>query len=201
MFVVLWICMVRELIRGFLDAEGFWVELVKDILFVVIVVALFSGVSKAALGLWTPMMAIESGSMEPHISKGDIVVIQSPDRVEIRTFREGKKTGYTSFGGYGDVIVYRPYGREDLTPVIHRAMYWVEEGEPMWQGGPPAPHSGYITKGDNPVTNEALDQMGGISYHTPVKKEWIVGVARLDVPYAGYLRLAIPVSFPSLHVA
>lgn len=190
-----------SLLRGFFEAEGFWVDLVHDILFVIVVVALFSLVSKMAFGLWTPMMAIESGSMEPHIMRGDIVVIQSPDKNGIFTHSYGLESGYVSFGDHGDVIVYHPYGRDDLTPVIHRAMYWVEEGEPMWDGGPPAPHSGYITKGDNQATNKAYDQMGGISYHTPVKREWVVGVACLDVPYIGYLRLAIPVSFYHLHLS
>jgi len=99
----------------------------------------------------------------------------------------------------------------------------------MWDGGPKAPFSGYITKGDH---NDRIDQMAGailgmanasyikehadqiaevspgsiymdkktglilyevgnktyvgegISYLTPVKKEWILGVARARVPTA-----------------
>jgi hypothetical protein len=97
----------------------------------------------------------------------------------------------------------------------------------MWEGGPKAPFSGYITKGDH---NDRIDQMEdailglanatyiqehrdqiidvdpgsiymdkktglilyvvgnktyvgeGISYLTPVKKEWIPGVARNRIP-------------------
>ena len=40
----------------------------------------------------------------------------------------------------------------------------------MWEGGPAAPHSGYITKGDNTVTNQHFDQEGQISYLYARKK-------------------------------
>jgi signal peptidase len=103
----------------------------------------------------------------------------------------------------------------------------------MWNGGPAAPFSGYITKGDH---NEVIDQMAGqiigsanlsyieahrdeirvvgndifidketglviyrtkngtyvgegISYRTPVKDEWVIGVARAKIPLVGYIRL------------
>ncbi len=89
------------------------------------------------------------------------------------------------FNQYGDVIVYRPFGEAARTPVIHRAMYYVNESEPMWPGGPPAPHSGYITQGDN---NFLYDQSSGISQNQPVKPEWIIGVAEIRIPYLGWLR-------------
>ncbi len=53
----------------------------------------------------------------------------------------------------------------------------------------PAPYSGYITKGDNVVTNKHFDQEGQISYLTPVKDEWIIGTAQYRIPYLGYIRL------------
>jgi signal peptidase len=78
-----------------------------------------------------------------------------------------------------------------VTPVIHRAIYFVEEGEQMWEGGPEAPHEGYITKGDNMKTNSFYDQQGQISYLSPVKEEWIIGVARYKIPYIGHIRLLL----------
>jgi len=67
-------------------------------------------------------------------------------------------------------------------------MYYVEEGEPMWDRGPPAPYAGYITKGDNIRTNPSYDQQGDISYLQPVKKDWIIGVARFyRIPILGYI--------------
>jgi signal peptidase len=171
------------------DKENFLISLGKDLLSVAAVLIAFMVLSKLAFGLWTPMVAVESGSMEPHMQIGDIVFIKNIDRVDIVTNEEGRSSGYTTFGGYGDVILYRPYGQGGVTPIIHRAMYWVEAGEPMWENGPIAPYSGYITKGDNPVTNQHYDQEGQISYNVPVKDEWIIGVARYRIPYLGYVRL------------
>ncbi len=171
------------------EEKNSWVSLGKDLLSVAAVLITFMILSKLIFGLWTPMVAVESGSMEPHMQIGDIIFMKSIDRVNITTNEAGKKSGYKSFENYGDVILYHPYGEEGEIPIIHRAMYRVEVGEPMWEGGPPAPYSGYITKGDNVVTNSHFDQEGQISYLMPVKDEWIIGTAQYRIPYLGYIRL------------
>ncbi|MCU0637800.1 MAG: S26 family signal peptidase [Methanothrix sp.] len=226
--------------------------LVKDIIFVVVVVGGISLLSQLLLGLWTPMVAVESGSMVPNLNIGDIVLVQGASRTDVIPGDEAEKTGYTAFNMPGDVILYRPYGKASLnlfdqlkmligfapgkekaTPIIHRALGHVEAGDPMWEEGPPAPFSGYITKGDH---NEMIDQMAGnifgtanltyisehrgdlmsvgseiyldketglliyqtengtfvgegISLLTPVKDEWVIGVARAKIPLVGYVRL------------
>jgi signal peptidase len=66
-------------------------------------------------------------------------------------------------------------------------MYHVEAGEPMWEGGPAAPHAGYITKGDH---NKIIDQKCADLCAEPIREEWVIGVARYRIPYAGYVRLA-----------
>ena len=171
------------------EEKSSWVSLGKDLLSVAGILIAFMVLSQLVFGLWTPMVAVESGSMEPHMQIGDIIFIKNIDRVDLVTHEEGKKTGYVSFKDYGDVILYRPYGQEGVTPIIHRAMYRVEAGEPMWEGGPIAPHSGYITKGDNTITNQHFDQEGQISYNEPIKDEWIIGTAQYRIPYLGYIRL------------
>ena len=179
-----------EQIKKLYHSDSFLGGIIRDIIFVITVVAIFALVSRIALGLWTPMVAVESGSMIPHIQIGDIIIVESADRKNIITYTQGKEIDYKSFGDYGDVILYKPYGREGATPIIHRAMYYVEKGTPMWDGGPDAPHSGYITKGDNSKTNPSYDQKGSISYLQPVKKEWIVGMARfVRVPLLGCISL------------
>ncbi len=179
-----------EKIKKFYHSDSVWAGLLHDIVFVIMVVAVFAAISRVALGLWTPMVAVESGSMIPHMQIGDIIIIESIDRSNIVTYEDGKKNNYTSFDDYGDVILYRPYGRDGVTPIIHRAIYYVEKDEPMWQGGPPAPHAGYITKGDNQKTNPSYDQQVRISFMQPVKKEWIIGVARFyRVPVLGCVSL------------
>lgn len=181
---------LKDKIKKFNKSENFWIGILRDILFVISVVVVFASISKIALGLWTPMVAVESGSMIPHIKIGDIIFIQSTDRTEIITYETGNQIDYKSFDNYGDVILYKKLGKEGDTPIIHRAMYYVEEGEPMWKGGPPAPHAGYITKGDNSETNPSYDQQGNISPLKPVKKEWIIGVARFyRVPLLGCISL------------
>jgi signal peptidase len=99
------------------------------------------------------------------------------------TYEEGEISGYKSFNKYGDVIIYGRYGNKK-DRLIHRALYWVDEGEEMYPGGPIAPHSGYITKGDH---NSLIDQKApNISYGQPVKIEWIVGVSKWRIPWLGY---------------
>ncbi len=181
---------IKNTIKEFKESENSRIGLLRDIIFVLVALGIYVSVSYIALGLWAPMVAVESGSMIPHIQIGDIAFIESIDRTQVVTYEKGKDTGYKSFGDYGDVILYRPNGMERVTPIIHRAMYYVEKGENMWTGGPPAPHAGYITKGDNTKTNPLYDQQGSISYNQPVKIEWIIGVARFNrVPLLGYVSL------------
>jgi signal peptidase len=49
-------------------------------------------------------------------------------------------------------------------------------------------HSGFITKGDNPNSNKACDQLGGIC-DQPVKVEWISGKASGELPWIGTINL------------
>jgi signal peptidase len=163
----------------------------------------------AISGVWPPMVAVESGSMEPHMHKGDLVFITdtgrfAPDAAHgdtgIVPRDVARETEYWKFGGYGSVIVY-----DDPTdagpPVIHRAHFWVEEGENWYDRADPdyvsaadceemrncpAPHAGFVTKGD---ANGGYDQVNGIS--EPVKPGWIVGTARVRIPYLGWVRLGV----------
>ncbi len=182
---------LKDAYKAFKESDNFFISLTRDLTSVFLAVLIFASFSYLVFGMWTPMVAVESGSMEPHMNVGDIVFIQSIDRTQVITYEQGMDS-YTSFNSYGNVILYKPYGRDGVTPIIHRAMYHVEEGEAMWEGGPAAPHAGYITKGDNEVTNRYYDQQGQVSYMLPVKEEWVIGVAKYRIPYIGYLRLMLP---------
>lgn len=175
-------------LQQFRESDNFWVSIARDAVSVIAILIVFGIISQIIFGLWTPMVAVESGSMEPHMEIGDIIFIKSIDRTEVVTY-EAAPEDYITFEKKGNVVLYRPYGMKGVTPVIHRAMYYVEEGEEMWEGGPAAPHAGYITKGDNEETNKYYDQQGMISYQTPVKKEWVIGVATYRIPYLGKIRL------------
>jgi signal peptidase len=162
---------------------------IRDIAFALILFIVLFGALYLYAGSWPPMVSVTSESMIPHMEKGDLVFIQGLSRGDVRTYEGPESMNYTSFGETGDVIVYRPNGYANVTPVIHRAIRYVNQSEPMWRNGPPAPWAGYITLGDD---NQGIyDQMSSISTNSPVKKDWIVGVARFRIPYLGYIRSLI----------
>jgi signal peptidase len=87
--------------------------------------------------------------------------------------------------------------------VIHRAQFWVTEGEnwvqtqaePAYVGGMscdqiatcPASHAGFITKGD---ANRGYDQIDGIGTTSDVvRPAWINGKGMVRVPWLGHVRL------------
>ncbi|KAF5432168.1 signal peptidase, endoplasmic reticulum-type [Candidatus Methanophagaceae archaeon] len=170
------------------------IETGKSLAEALIIVAMILLVAYAATGTWHIGFAVESGSMTPHMQIGDLIFVLAPNRMNITTFGEGETRDYNSFEKYGDVIIYRPNGLYSATPIIHRAMYWVEVGEKM-PGGKPAPHAGYITKGDNNSGYDQLsldvDTVNGWVLVEPVKPEWVVAVAKVRVPYLGYPSLIL----------
>jgi len=169
----------------------------------------------AISGVWPPMVAIESGSMEPNMQVNDLAFVMDSDRFQpgasedigpgdtgVVTAAVGAETGYGQFGRNGDVIVYQPDGNGQRTPIIHRAMFWAEAGENWCENEAvnPAylsntntdssqcvtPHSGFITKGDD---NPTYDQAGTQRISDPVRPDWIVGTAEIRIPYLGWFRL------------
>lgn len=161
-------------------------------------------------GVWPPLVAIESASMDPHIEKGDLVFVMEEERFAGTNAEDGVVTaaaadGYVKFQQPGDVIIYQPDGNEGRTPIIHRAMLYVEDGEnwytranPDFVGSAdnceelancPAPHTGFITKGDNERSNKNYDQVGSNPISNPVRPEWVIGTAEYRVPLLGEIRL------------
>ncbi len=195
-------------VRWFLNTRNGSVLLFKDIASSIAIVAVIGLVLFTISGVWPPLVAIESGSMEPHMQKGDLVFLMENERLAsseavaagVVTHEVGQQTGYTKFGDYGDVIIFRPDGQE-RTPIIHRAHLYVEEGENWYDRADgdhlqadscddltscPAPHDGFVTKGDNPTTNQHYDQD---NRYQIVKPEWVEGTAEVRVPYLGCIRL------------
>lgn len=203
-------------IKWALTTEKGTVAYIRDIagsaLAVLLIGALLFGVS----GVWPPMVAVESGSMEPHIQTGDLVFVMEEHRFAadgaidyngestgVVPYKAAKQSDYKEFNSYGDVVVYKQNGNEKADRIIHRARFWVNSGEnwydkanPKYVGGAdncaeleycPAPYSGFITKGDNKQLNGMYDQVAGIS--APVKPSWIVGTGEFRIPYLGFIRL------------
>jgi signal peptidase len=205
-------------LRWFWTTEETPAVYVRDVVTSVGAVLLVGLLLFAASGIWPPMVAIESSSMEPNMERGDLVFVMSEDRFvpdAAPTHDDGStgvvpadraaEVGYTEFNRPGDVIVYERNGRSSATPVIHRAMLWVEADENWYDRADPdavgnaencqalrhcpAPHPGFITKGDNDGTNGQYDQVTGLS--APVKPAWVIGTAEFRVPYLGQIRLLL----------
>ena len=174
-----------DIIRQFLNSKNFWVSTAREFLFAVTFIAVIAGALFAYSGAWPPLVSVSGLSMYPDMHDGDLILIQKLGPDQIQTYAEAQQTGYKTFNTFGDVLVYRPFGRSDMTPVIHRAMARVNSTDPMWIGSVPAPCDGFVTKGDN---NYLYDQASGICPNTPVQDEWVLGVARFSIPYLGYVR-------------
>ena len=134
---------IRAKIQAFRTSEHWAASLARDILWVVGVVACIALALYLICGTWPAVVTVESGSMEPHMNIGDLVVVVAPDRFgPLETWDAAHTTGYQKFGDYGDVIIYRPNGQTDFWaqigllplssqhPIIHRAMTWVDAGSP-----------------------------------------------------------------------
>lgn len=130
-----------------------------------------SGEIAKVVGTVLPVVvALGTGSMAPVIDGGDRLVHDAGMGDVER----------------GDVIVFAPDGDNSSTPVGHRAMFHVEAGENWFERANksfvgnassceelmncPAPHSGWITKGDARGT---YDQAAGLT--DPVRGGWIHG--------------------------
>jgi signal peptidase len=209
------------LFRRFWTAEEGPLVLLREVLSSVVMVLLVAGLLFGLSGVWPPMVAVKSGSMNPHMQKGDLVFVTEEHRFTGQAAVEGtgvvpkqvgRESGHQKFGKAGDVIVYRPNNATRADPIIHRAMFYVEAGENWYDRANethvraracevdenprtdtglqncPAPNAGFITKGDNPETNERYDQAQGMS--RPVKPGWIEAKAMVRIPALGWIRLA-----------
>ena len=135
---------IRTMIASFRTSGHWAVSLARDILWTVTVVGGIALTLYLICGTWPAVVTIESGSMTPHMNVGDLVIVVAPDRFgELQTWEQGNVSGYRKYEDYGDVIIYRPNGITDFWasigvlplskqhPIIHRAMTWVDAGEPL----------------------------------------------------------------------
>ena len=199
----------KSLLTRFRTAKSGPLVFVRETLYSTLGVIAVGLLLFAISGVWPPMVAVESGSMQPEMQRGDLIFVTEPERFTpdyadegtgIVTVEVGTDEGYRSFGGNGSVIIYDPPDRAG-SPIIHRAHFRVEAGENWYDransvylnaddceslANCPAPHDGFITKGD---ANARYDQASNIA--GPVRPGWIQGTARLRIPYLGYIRLRL----------
>ncbi|HVM45134.1 MAG TPA: S26 family signal peptidase [Candidatus Thermoplasmatota archaeon] len=221
---------------------------VRDALALVLTFIVVLGGLYLYTGTWPPAVIVESGSMMHAdsdvqygrvrtIDPGDLVLVKEVGSVdEVETLVEG---GRSRYGKPGDVIVFYPRDDRSRTPIIHRAVAYVEvrgggydvrwsadapceggatklqrdgrawcrygaagilipsvpvqgEGSTPAQPRPYRPSaSGFITKGDNPVTNRHIDQTTLPQVDRPVPHAWIEGKGRGELPWLGLIKLAL----------
>ena len=114
----------------------------RNIVIVLIAVAIvaasvFIGIP-AMSGVSPPQTVVESHSMQHGgnsqigvIDTGDIVLVKDKNKTNITSFVDGYKSGYSSFGLYGDVIIYEREGEGNN--IIHRAILWLDyNGNGTW---------------------------------------------------------------------
>jgi signal peptidase len=213
--------------KRFWHSDNTSIALIRDVVVALVAVLVILLILWSYTGQWfgAPMVAIESGSMEHPdapfgrlgtIDAGDMVLVQKvstrSDVVPHGGPVQGAEAsnGWQSYGDYGDVIIYKPMGRSDVSQIIHRAMAWVdvyhagarttytiidygiynETSLTIPQLGlhnrdPGWTQSGFLTKGDN---NEVIDQISNICPQ-PVQPEWISGKARSEIPWIGTINL------------
>ena len=115
-------------------------------------------------GAWPPLVVVESRSMQHSnvdsfigtIDTGDMVILKKTNGVaEVRTYLESLGDGYQTYGEYGDVIVYKPYGSDSRTPIIHRALFRMEYNSSG--GGYDIPELGEISQSVWSVTDGPKD--------------------------------------------
>ena len=194
-------------------------EISRDIMVAFVIVGIIMVALYSYCGIWPPMVVIESGSMEHPpsiyeqrsyvgiIDTGDMVFVKKVNASygqDVYTYVQGQESGYSTYGSFGDVIIYRPNGLENrsdgsaVIPIIHRLVVWVEVNtthlDPNFDGIDYANYSfdvpslniydstdsftitdyGYV---DSAVTIN-LGMNGGLLYYYE---------ARGNVPHSGYI--------------
>lgn len=203
-------------------------------LVVVVVLAALWGTTGQPLGR-SPIVVVESGSMmhcengfvpkgrdcDPThyarlgtVDPGDLILVKDVDgRRDVETYAG---SGENHYRRTGDVIVFRPDGNAAHTPIIHRALFWLEiHGDGTFSvpelgldhvehlNQPEVLHLGLRGNyqdelaGAGPghsgfVTrgdNNAQADQGSPIARYPVQPAWILGKARAEVPWLGLVKL------------
>jgi signal peptidase len=153
------------------------------------------------------------------IDPGDLVFVRHiATRADVATLAQA---GSGHYGKGGDVIVYRPGGSTGVTPIIHRALFYVQVNDSDNTLSVPDLNIYHVNTLDQPsVTNLARCALGGTSgahrwtmadsgYITkgdnnqvadqcpnglgtgPARLDWVLGKARGELPWFGLIKLFV----------
>ena len=129
------------------------------------------GIMKVALHTEYPMVVVISGSMEPTIYRGDLLIVEgvNPEDVKVGTIEDKQ----------GDIIVFDSQGvwpGASPEPIVHRVVgIYIDNSTGKYY---------FITKGDN---NPDTDPPGPGEVLLPAEK--ILGRVVSIIPKVGYIRI------------
>ena len=109
------------------EKKSWKTELIEDIIVVTIVLAVVWSAGftlQFSLGTPTPLLAVESGSMEPVLYRGDLVVVRAVDPTTLQV---------------GDIVIYNTSTNPYAVPIVHRIIAIQDISGELY----------FITKGDN----------------------------------------------------
>ncbi len=201
--------------------EKSWQHQAIDWAFYIVFGFIFAWLIYQGLGLLlqttTPMVIVVSGSMEPVLYKGDVVVLLGAagtnihaNQVEINAdslkgtilaeiaeveYDNQKPVNIKFFNGKiipietkGDIIVYNSNLRVNF-PIIHRVVAKIKAKDGYY----------FLTKGDNTSTNNLVDQdckrtINNVPlciHSTVVNENEIQGKQAFKIPFIGWIKLII----------
>lgn len=125
------------------------------VIILIIILLIFSSITIFAWN-WPPISVVESSSMEHSsqwtygvINTGDMVIVKhvSDPLKDIKTYVIGRETNFSTYGDYGNVILYNAPGGKTI---IHRAMFYLS-----WNGSNPVVE-GYTDQSWIKVTHDFI---------------------------------------------
>jgi signal peptidase len=155
---------------------------------------------------WPPMVVVESGSMQHSsdfaylgdLNIGDMVLVKKVTSVsQITTYVQGEQNGFSSYGEFGNVIIYRPYGNSSIL-IIHRAIVYLQYNSTG--GGFNIPSLARLNYSDwfvitptgdkNYVSNVIYNvEIKNVGYpHTPVIIP-VKGILRINARFSGFITM------------
>ncbi|MHA1647770.1 MAG: signal peptidase I [Promethearchaeota archaeon] len=131
------------------------------------------GLMKVFLHTQYPMVVVTSGSMEPTIYRGDVLILKGKAPADIIAGDHENRTG--------DIILYDSNGVWPSSypePIVHRCVRkYLNNTDGKWY---------FITYGDN---NHDTDPPGSPSVEIPVPEDKVLGVVVSIIPKIGQVKL------------